>query len=435
MKISFGDFMYSVPFPLEPSLWAKTACPPPETSSLKEDIRTEVLVIGGGFAGLSTALHLAQEGVRVVLVEAKEIGFGASGRNGGQVIPGLKYDPEDLISMFGDQRGKRLVDFAGKTADTVFDLIKHFNMNVPHVRRGWVQGAHNTETLDLARKRSTQWSALGAPTRMLSRDEVANILGTDIYVGGWIDQRAGAVQPLSYARELARVAISLGANIFTDSAVTQLKHQASTWQALTSRGGSITADKVVICTNGYSQGLWPNLQSTVIDAISYLVATPPLPQSLRNSIVPNGEVCSDARNLLIYFRLDHEGRFVLGGRGPFREPKGPEDWAHIERVTKKMFPALSDFPIEHRWCGRVAVTRDFLPHIHEPKPGLLIDIGCMGRGVGLQSTIGKAIAQYIATGNRETLPFDSTVIKPLPLYGLRRFYVNALMTWYRFKDL
>ena len=427
--------MYSVPFPLEPSLWAKTACPPPETSSLKEDIRTEVLVIGGGFAGLSTALHLAQEGVRVVLVEAKEIGFGASGRNGGQVIPGLKYDPEDLISMFGDQRGKRLVDFAGKTADTVFDLIKHFNMNVPHARRGWVQGAHNIETLDLARKRSTQWSALGAPTRMLSRDEVANILGTDIYVGGWIDQRAGAVQPLSYARELARVAISLGANIFTDSAVTQLKHQASTWQALTSRGGSITADKVVICTNGYSQGLWPNLQSTVIDAISYLVATPPLPQSLRNSIVPNGEVCSDARNLLIYFRLDHEGRFVLCGRGPFREPKGPEDWAHIERVTKKMFPALSDFPIEHRWCGRVAVTRDFLPHIHEPKPGLLIDIGCMGRGVGLQSTIGKAIAQYIATGNRETLPFDSTVIKPLPLYGLRRFYVNALMTWYRFKDL
>ena len=427
--------MYSVPFPLEPSLWAKTACPPPETSSLKEDIRTEVLVIGGGFAGLSTALHLAQEGVRVVLVEAKEIGFGASGRNGGQVIPGLKYDPEDLISMFGDQRGKRLVDFAGKTADTVFDLIKHFNMNVPHARRGWVQGAHNIETLDLARKRSTQWSALGAPTRMLSRDEVANILGTDIYVGGWIDQRAGAVQPLSYARELARVAISLGANIFTDSAVTQLKHQASTWQALTSRGKSVTADKVVICTNGYSQGLWPNLQSTVIDAISYLVATPPLPQSLRNSIVPNGEVCSDARNLLIYFRQDHEGRFVLGGRGPFREPKGPGDWAHIERVTKKMFPALSDCPIEHRWCGRVAVTRDFLPHIHEPKPGLLIDIGCMGRGVGLQSTIGKAIAQYIATGNREMLPFDSTAIKPLPFYGLRRFYVNALMTWYRLKDL
>ena len=427
--------MYSVPFPLEPSLWAKTACPPPETSSLQDDIRTEVLVIGGGFAGLSTALHLAQEGVRVVLLEAKEIGFGASGRNGGQVIPGLKYDPEDLISMFGEQRGKRLVDFAGKTADTVFDLIKHFNMNVPHARRGWVQGAHNIETLDLARKRSTQWSALGAPTRMLSRDEVANILGTDIYVGGWIDQRAGAVQPLSYARELARVAISLGANIFTDSAVTQLKHQSSTWQALTSSGRSVTADKVVICTNGYSQGIWPNLQSTVIDAISYLVATPPLPQSLRNSIVPNGEVCSDARNLLIYFRLDHEGRFVLGGRGPFREPKGSEDWAHIERVTKKMFPALSDFPIEHRWCGRVAVTRDFLPHIHEPKPGLLIDIGCMGRGVGLQSTIGKAIAQYISTSNREMLPFDSTAIKPLPFYGLRRFYVNALMTWYRLKDL
>lgn len=427
--------MYPIPFPLQPSLWAKTACPPPATTSLKDDIRTEVLVIGGGFAGLSTALHLAQQGKRVVLLEAREIGFGASGRNGGQVIPGLKYDPEDLMSMFGNQRGKRVVEFAGKTADTVFDLIKQFNMNVPHARSGWVQGAHNQEALTLAQKRSGQWSALGAPTSMLTKDEVANMLGTDIYVGGWIDRRAGAVQPLSYARELARVAIQLGAHLFTDSAVTQLRQQSSVWQATTSNGGLVTADKVVICTNGYSQGLWPNLQSTVIDAISYLVATPPLPDALRKNIAPNGEVCSDARNLLIYFRQDHEGRFVLGGRGPFREPKGPEDWAHIERVTKKMFPALADLPIEHRWCGRVAVTRDFLPHIHEPQPGLLIDIGCMGRGVGLQSSIGKAIAQYISTGNRESLPFDSTDIKPLPFYSLRRFYVNALMTWYRFKDL
>jgi glycine/D-amino acid oxidase-like deaminating enzyme len=427
--------MYSIPFPLEPSLWAKTACPAPSTTSLKDDIRSGVLVIGGGFAGLSTALHLAQEGQKVVLLEAKEIGFGASGRNGGQVIPGLKFDPAELMTMFGDKRGKKLVEFAGKTADTVFDLIKNFNMNVPHVRKGWIQGSHNQETLALARKRSTQWSQLGAPARMLSREEIGNLLGTDIYLGGWIDERAGAIQPLSYARELARVALSLGAEIFTESAVTKLSQHGSAWQASTSSGGSVTADKVVICTNGYSQNLWPHLQSSVIDAISYLIATPPLPESLRNKIAPGGQVCSDARNLLIYFRQDHEGRFVLGGRGPFREPKGPEDWGHIERVTKKMFPFLSDIPIEHKWCGRVAVTRDFLPHIHEPKPGLLIDIGCMGRGVGLQSSMGRAIAQYLTTGNRDVLPFASSDIKPLPLYGLRRLYVNALMTCYSYKDL
>ena len=427
--------MYPVPFPLEPSLWAATACEAPATGSLKGAIETDVIVIGGGFAGLSTALHLAQKGVKVVLLEARQIGFGASGRNGGQVIPGLKYDPEDLIKMFGQERGSRLISFGGRTADTVFGLIDKHQMNVPHVRKGWVQGAHNPATYALAEARSRQWHDLGAPVRLLSGSQVHEMLGTESYVGGWIDERAGAVQPLSYARELARVAIESGVKIFTESTVSELQPTATRWTARTAEGGVVTAEKVVICTNGYSQGLWPNLQNTVIDAISYLVATAPLPAPLRNKILTQGQVCSDARNLLFYFRLDHAGRFVLGGRGPFREPKGPQDWSHIERMVVNLFPDMAGIPIEHRWCGRVAVTQDFLPHIHEPQPGLLIDIGCMGRGVGLQSTLGQVIAQYVATGDRDALPFESTDLKPLPFYGLRRLYVNAMMAWYRLKDI
>ena len=427
--------MYPVPFPLEPSLWAATACEAPETGVLEGSEQADVIVIGGGFAGLSTALHLARKGVKVVLLEARQIGFGASGRNGGQVIPGLKYDPKDLVKMFGQERGSRLISFAGRTADTVFDLIRSHQMNVPHVRSGWVQGAHNQAAYELAQSRSRQWGDLGAPARMLDKAQVQEMLGTESYLGGWIDERAGAVQPLSYARELARVAIELGVKIFTDSPVTKLQINGLRWTASTASTGSVTADKVVLCTNGYSQGLWPNLQHTVIDAISYLIATKPLPDNLRSKVIPGGQVCSDARNLLFYFRLDHDGRFVLGGRGPFREPKGPEDWSHIERMVSKMFPQISGLPIDHRWCGRVAVTQDFLPHIHEPKPGLLIDIGCMGRGVGLQSTMGQAMADYLLTGNRDVLPFESTDIKPLPFYGLRQIYVNALMAWYRLRDI
>ncbi len=142
--------MSQTPFPLAPSLWAATAAPPPDTQPLAQSAQADVLVVGGGYAGLSTALHLAEQGVRVALLEAREIGFGGSGRNGGQVIPGLKYDPDALVSLFGAERGERLVRFAGATVDAVFNLIERHAMDVPHVRRGWIQGAHNPAALKLA---------------------------------------------------------------------------------------------------------------------------------------------------------------------------------------------------------------------------------------------------------------------------------------------
>ena len=426
--------MYSVPFPLSPSLWSATASAPPATGKLEHNLHTDVIVIGGGYAGLSTALHLAQRGISVALFEAREIGFGASGRNGGQVIPGLKYDPDDLLKKFGNERGARLIDFAGKTADSVFDLINTHKMDVPHVRHGWIQGAHSDAALKLANQRAEQWARTGAAVRYLDKSQTQALLGTERYLGGWVDERAGAVQPLSYVRGLAKAAIDAGAKVFTDSPVQSLSSQAGKWTAHLGSGVKATADRVVMCTNAYGADLLPELKTTIIDANTFQVATPPLPEEIRRTSLPQGHVCSDTRNLLLYFRLDHMGRLLMGGRGPFREPKGPEDWAHLERVLKKMFPQAASQPIDFRWCGRVAVTRDYLPHIHEPAPGLLIDIGCMGRGVGLQTSMGRALATYVATGNADVLPFEPRPIKSFPLYGLRRIYVNAVVTWYRLND-
>ena len=423
--------MYSVPFPLSPSLWAATACAAPATDKPGQDLQADVIVIGGGYAGLSTALHLAQRGVGVTLLEAREIGFGGSGRNGGQVIPGLKFDPDDLLRMFGNERGARLIDFAGKTADAVFDLIRTHNMDVRH---GWIQGAHSAAALTIANQRAQQWSRLGAPVRYLDASQAQALLGTERYLGGWVDERAGAVQPLSYVRCLAKAAMDAGAKIFTGSPVQSLSSRNGKWTVQLTSGLKATADRVVMCTNAYDSGLWPGLKKTIIDANTFQVATAPLPEEIRRTILPQGQVCSDTRNLLLYFRLDHAGRLLMGGRGPFREPKGPGDWAHLERVLKKMYPQAASQPFEYRWCGRVAVTRDYLPHIHEPAPGLLIDIGCMGRGVALQTSMGRALAEYVATGNADALPFEPGPVKPLPLYGLRRIYVNAVLTWYRLND-
>ena len=423
-------------FPLAPSLWAATAVPAPATAPLDTDTQADVIVVGAGYCGLSTALHLAERGVRVVVLEAKEIGFGGSGRNGGQVIPGLKHDPGELLRMFGPEEGQRLVDFAKGTADAVFELIDKHRMDVPRTRQGWIQGAHTPAALQLAERRTRDWQAQGVAARQLGRNETARLLGTDKYFGGWLDPRGGGVQPLSYARELARAAQAAGVVIHTGTPVTELTQANGKWQAATARGPRVTAERVVMCTNGYTDGLWPGLRKTIINANSFQVATEPLPEAIRKTVLPEGHVSSDARNLLLYYRLDHAGRLLMGGRGTFREPDAgqPGDWSHLEHVVAKLFPQAAGVPIAYRWCGHVAITRDYLPHLHEPAPGLLIDIGCQGRGVGLQTRMGQALAQYVATGDKKALPVQPSDMRPFPLYGLRRLYVSAVIGWYRMTD-
>ncbi len=420
------------PFPLAPSLWAATAPPAPETPALAGNAEADVCIVGGGFCGLSTALHLAEAGTDVVLLEAHEPGWGGSGRNGGQVIPGLKYDPDKLAALLPGEAGERLVRFAGGTADVVFGLIERHRMDVPYTRAGWIQGAHTTAGLREAEQRAAQWAQRGADVAMLDRQEAEAELGTRSYLGGWVDRRGGGVQPLAYARALARAALAAGADIHGQTKAVEIGRQDGRFLVHTAVGPSVRADRVLVCTNGYTGDLVPGLRRSVIAVNSFQVATEPLSDNVRRFILPNGHVSSDTRKLLLYFRLDHQGRLLMGGRGPFREPAGPDDWAHLERVLGKMFPQVAGTPIAHRWCGRVAVTRDFLPHLHEPEPGLLVDIGCMGRGVGLQSAMGASLARHMLTG--EALPMPVTRVQPIPLPGLQSLYVAATIAWYRAND-
>jgi len=296
----------------------------------------------------------------------------------GARIPGLKYDPDEIVAMFGPDAGERIVEFAGRTADVVFDLIAKHKMAVPHARTGWIQGAHSAEAVEAVRKRADQWARRGANVSFLDKNDTESHLGTRQYLAGLIDRRGGAIQPLAYARELARVAIEAGAAVHGNSRVTQLFRSSGSWHVKTERGAEVTADRVVLCTNGYTGALMPKLRQTIVAPNSFQIATAPLSDNVRKSILPFGHVSSDTRKLLLYFRLDHTGRLLLGGRGPFREPTREADWSHLDRVLQKLFPQLKGFPVENRWCGRVALTRDFLPHLHEPEPGPLIDIWCMG---------------------------------------------------------
>ena len=426
--------MSDSPLSLPPSLWAASARPAPATPRLDGSRKADVAVIGAGFSGLAAALQLAQSGASVVVLEAGEVGWGASGRNGGQVIPGLKWDPDELVAMFGADAGEQLVRFAGEAPDRVFDLIERHRIDCEARRCGWIQPTFADADNNLAARRVEQWQRRGAPVSILDREAACRLVGSPIYRGGWIDRRAGSVQPLSYARGLARAAQQAGAQVCANSRVVGLARNGGRWRVTTVQGAEVSAENVLVATNGYSDGLWPRLRRSVIAANSFQVATERLPDQLRRTVLPEGHVASDTRKLLLYYRADHDGRLIMGGRGTFREPLGSSDYRHLESVIGLVFPQLKGTRCEFRWSGRVALTRDHLPHVHRPAPGLTIFLGYNGRGIAMATALGTLVAANLTAADANPLPLPITEIRPIPLHSLHRVYATAILQMYRLSD-
>ncbi|SED28013.1 Glycine/D-amino acid oxidase [Rhizobiales bacterium GAS188] len=415
------------------NLWEETAVPPPVVEPLEGSVRAAVLVVGAGYLGLSAALHIAEVGGDVVVLEAETPGFGASGRNGGQLIPGLKYDPDAIEAKFGRERGERLWRFAGGTADFVFGLVERLGLEAQARRTAWIQGIHSQRAAGLARSRAEQWQRRGADVAYVEAAEAERLTGTGIYVGAFVDRRAGCIQPLSYARELARAAIAAGARLHGQSRVVSLARRGGAWIATTASGAQVTAGTVLLCANAYADGLVPELPRSIVAATSLQIATEPLPETLRSLILPGGEVLSDTRKVIRYWRLDAEGRLLMGGRGPYREPGPESDWAHLKREVGKLYPALRGIGFTHRWGGRVAIHPDYWPRLHRPQSGLVAAIGCQGRGIGWQTAIGFELARLTQDeAYRPVLPISPIV--PIPFSPLKRVGVAATVAAMRALD-
>ncbi|MER9299450.1 FAD-binding oxidoreductase [Mesorhizobium sp. M0621] len=423
-----------MPAPFSDPIWRKPQSDSGFRSLFPSGDRVDVVVVGGGIMGLSTALHAARLGLSVQVLDANEIGQGASGLNGGQVIPGLKYDPEWLLEHFGPERGETLLNFAASTADAVFELIRDEKLAVPFVRKGWIQAAHTEVALKAAANRDRQWRARGADVQLLSAAEIAAKTGAQGYLGGWLDRRAGVIDPLAYTSELARIAAAAGAKIAEHQKVVRLKKIAGVWRISTENGVQLQAKAVVLATNAYTDGLIPGLAETIVPLHSFQIATAPLSPNLAATILPEGQAVSDSRRILVYYRKSADGRLVLGGRGRMALPTSEGDWAHLERALRRLYPMLSDIAIEKRWFGRVAMTPDHLPHIHEPEQGLLAVVGCQGRGVGLMTALGERIAGYLQSGDARQLPFPISPIRPIPFHAFRQVGVAATIAWYRLLD-
>lgn len=415
---------------MPPSLWADTAPAGPACPALVGTAQCEVAVVGAGFTGLSAALHLAGSGVDVCVLEAGEPGWGASGRNGGQVNPGFKALPAAITARHGEERAAGVLEVAGGAPDQVFEVIDRLAIDCHPVRAGYIQGSTSQAGLERGRAWVRQWGALGAPVRELDRDEIAALTGTRAYVGGFLDERGGNLHPLAYARGLARGALSAGARIHGASRVEHLAPADGGWRLATATG-SLTARQVILAGNGYTDALVPGLAREVVPVKSVIAATAPLSDNLRRSILCDGHHVSESRHTGVYYRLDPEGRLLMGGRGATFAGPDAAGTGHLERLTVSMFPELDGCRWSHRWGGYVAMTPESMPRLVTPADGLFSGLGFNGRGVAMGTAMGQELARA-ARGEATRLPLAAP--SPIPGHALRNLAVAARVTLGQIRD-
>jgi glycine/D-amino acid oxidase-like deaminating enzyme len=301
------------PHPHLASLWATTAPPAPTLPALDADIETDVAVIGGGFSGLSVALHLREMGRDVVVLEAHDIGYGASGRNNGQVIPTLTQpDPDDMVARLGPEVGERLVALVRDSANYLFDLVRRHGIACDAEQTGWIQPAHAPDRLRLSEKRVAQWTRRGAPAELIDRARMCDLLGSEAYFGGMLNPTGGHINPLALARGLAGKVVELGGRVFVDTPATAIERMAAGWRIATPRH-QVRARAVVVATNAYTEHVLDRIRRTMVPIVSWQMATQPIGANVRASIVPGRQAVSDTHGDLRFFRYDRDGRLVSGG--------------------------------------------------------------------------------------------------------------------------
>ena len=410
---------------LPPSLYADVTPPGPAAVPLGVDTSAEVAVIGGGFTGLSLALHLAEMGRDVVLLETAEPGWGASGRNGGQVNPGLKLDPDAIEQTFG-RAGPALIDLSYGAPQALFDTITRHQIRCDARQNGTLRAARGALAAASVRVSAEQCIRRGMPVEWLDAPAMRRVTGSDSYDGGMIDRRGGDVNPLALARGLAEAAIRAGARLHFPARVTGLRAEGGAWTLQTEGGATLRARQVVLGTNGYSDTLWPGLARSVLPVFSSIIATAPLPEALAASILPQRCSAYEAGIVTVYYRIDQANRLVLGGRGPQRAIRSPEQVRYLIRHAERLWPALRGAAEwTHGWNGQLAMTPDHLPHLHRPAPGLFALLGYNGRGLALANALGRSLARELAGG--APMPLPTVPVRSIPFHRFWRLGVSAGM--------
>ncbi|MDX1731804.1 MAG: FAD-binding oxidoreductase [Aurantimonas coralicida] len=412
--------------------WYEDSVERPTYPALDGSRKVDVLVVGGGFTGLSAALHLARTGVDVAVLEAHRFGDGASGRNGGQMGTGQRLWPMEIEAAYGFERSKALFDLAEEAKAHLTEFITANGIDADY-REGQLSVVHKRRYLKDYRAQVEDLTTRYAYPHVsfMDADETADRLGSRRYFGGIRDTGTGHINPMKLVVGSARVAAEAGAQLFENSHVERLDRRDGRIVAVTAHG-EVSAERVLIATNAYGGGLDPQVDAHVMPIGSFIGATEPLADP--DAVLPGGESCDDSRFVVRYFRKSGDGRLLFGGREAYTSATG-DIGRHIRKQIAEVYPHLADVRLSHAWGGSVGITMERLPYVRSLAPGITTIGGFSGHGVMLANFAGRLYAERV-NGNRDRLAdFEALRIPAFP--GGRRLRAPLLflaMTWFSLRD-
>jgi glycine/D-amino acid oxidase-like deaminating enzyme len=416
---------------IERCLWTESA-PPTRFAASPLPPRTDVAIVGGGYTGLAAARALAHRGVDATVLERHTLGWGASSRNGGFVLPGFKPEMEELADRLGAERAGRMFQLSLEAMSYLANLIAEEGISCDFSRCGAVTLAAKPGHLrGLEQSGRFLREQLGYETELLQREDLGQEIGSTRYHGGLLDPGGCSLQPAKYVGGLALAAQRAGARLLENAEVTRVRRVHGGFEVTTAQG-MVRAREVLAATNGYTPAALGRLRRRVIPIGSNQIATEPLDENLARLLVPRGRVFSDTKNLLYYFRLSPDRRMVFGGRASFT-PVGTRRIAAILAAGMgEVFPELAGATVEYAWTGKVAYPVDHLPHAGR-LDGVHYAMGYCGHGVALATYLGSRMGEVLA-GVGEVPDLGTSRFRAIPFFNGIPWFLPLVGGYYRVRD-
>ena len=438
-KVAKKEGSYSVI--KEHNFWLTTVEMPATDGARALPETADVAVIGAGFTGLSAARRLAKAGAKVTVLEGETIGWGASSRNGGMVLPGLKLGVNQLIAMYGRERTQRMYAASVASIDCVERIVHEENIACDFARCGHLEVACKQAHFDdYARQVEVVRREFNHELKIVPRSELRSEIGSDIYYGGMVDEGSVGLNPARYVAGLGAAAIRSGACVFEKTRVEKIEREARQgaqgWKLTTSRGAT-WARNVFVGTSGYTGKVTPALQKKIIPIGSYIITTEVLPEKLAHELSPRKRMIYDSKNYIYYYRLTPDNRMLFGGRAAFFPESGNSvrrSGEILRRGMVEVYPQLRDAKVEYVWGGTLDFAFDIMPHAGQ-LDGIYYAVGYAGHGVAMASYQGELMARRIAGENPEN-PFEGIPFPgaPLGLYNGKPWFLPFAGAYYKVLD-